>query len=407
MVQSPSMEADVTVVGAGIVGLATALRIKMRKPGLRVLVVEKEDRIAAHQTGNNSGVIHSGIYYRPGSLKARNCRDGYGMLLEFCREHGIPFELCGKFIVATTENELPALEEIHRRGVGNGLEGLRYVGPDEIRSIEPHVAGIKGILVPQTGIVDFKAVAAKYAEAFRDLGGEIRLRTKVTGLKGTRPVVRVGTGGGTIDTSVMVNCAGLYCDKVAAHAIPDLDVRIIPFRGEYHTLKEGRRGLVRNLVYPVPDPEFPFLGVHFTRRVDGVVEAGPNAVLAFRREGYGKFQVSLPELAETLAWKGFRIVARKYWRTGLGEMARSFSKAAFSEALRKLVPEIRVSDLAPGGAGVRAQACDASGALLDDFLIRELPGQVHVLNAPSPAATSSLAIGEAVADLALAQLGDS
>lgn len=401
------METDVVVIGAGIVGLAAALRIKTRNPALRVVVVEKEGRIAAHQTGNNSGVIHSGVYYRPGSLKARNCRDGYRLLVDFCRSHGVPFEICGKIIVATSEKELPALEEIHRRGVGNGLEGLRFLDPDGIRAVEPHASGIRGILVPQTGIVDFKAVAAKYASLFRDLGGEIRFRAKVTGLAGSRPVARVETAAGTIGTRVVVNCAGLYCDKVAACAIPDLDVRIVPFRGEYHTLKEGRRGLVRNLVYPVPDPDFPFLGVHFTRRLDGAVEAGPNAVLALRREGYGKFQVSLPELFETLAWKGFRIVARKYWRTGLGEMVRSASRTAFANALRKLVPEIRPSDLAPGGAGVRAQACDAAGALLDDFLIRELPGQVHVLNAPSPAATSSLAIGEAVADLALAQFGAS
>ncbi len=399
------MDTDVAVIGAGIVGLATALQIKTRNRGLRVAVVEKEGRIAAHQTGNNSGVIHSGIYYKPGSLKARNCRDGYRLLVEFCRGHGIPFEICGKIIVATSEKELPALEEIHRRGVGNGLEGLRFLDPGGIRAVEPHAAGIKGILVPQTGIVDFKAVAAKYAGLFRDLGGEIRLATKVTGVVPCGDGVRVETGSEAFHAPVLVNCAGLYSDRIAAHAIPGLDVRIIPFRGEYHKLKDSKAGLVRNLIYPVPDPDFPFLGVHFTRRIDGAVEAGPNAVLAFRREGYGKFQVSLPELFETLAWRGFRIVARKYWRTGLAEMVRSASRTAFANALRKLVPEIRPSDLAPGGAGVRAQACDAAGALLDDFLIRELPGQVHVLNAPSPAATSSLAIGAAVADLALAQLG--
>jgi L-2-hydroxyglutarate oxidase len=400
----PQMKTDIAVVGAGIVGLATALQIKKVEPGLRVLVLEKEDRVAAHQTGNNSGVIHSGIYYKPGSLKARNCMDGYRMLIDFCREHGIPFELCGKIIVATSECELPALENIYKRGVGNGLEGLRYIDPGEIRAIEPHAAGIRGIAVPQTGIVDFKAVAAKFAEVFQGLGGEIRLNTKVTGVQDRSPVVRVETGCGTIETSVIVNCAGLYCDKIAAHTVPDLGMKIIPFRGEYYSLKKERSGLVRNLIYPVPDPNFPFLGVHFTRRIDGGIEAGPNAVLAFRREGYTKFQISVPELIESLTWKGFLIVVGKYWKTGLGEMYRSFSKAAFTKALQKLIPEIRVSDLAAGGAGVRAQACDKDGGLLDDFCIRELPGQVHVLNAPSPAATGSLAIGRTVAGLALKQL---
>ncbi|MEW6718954.1 MAG: L-2-hydroxyglutarate oxidase [Thermodesulfobacteriota bacterium] len=398
------MKTDIVVVGAGIVGLATALQLKKMRPGLRVLVVEKEGRVAAHQTGNNSGVIHSGIYYKPGSLKARTCREGYRMLLDFCRERGIPFELCGKIIVATSESELQALDNIYRRGIGNGLEGLRYLGPGEIRAIEPHAAGIRGILVPQTGIVDFKAVAEKYAEAFAALGGEVRLNTKVTGVKGGRPFVRVEAGGETFEASAIVNCAGLYCDKVAAHTVPDLDMRIVPFRGEYYSLKTERRFLVRNLIYPVPDPNFPFLGVHFTRRIDGGIEAGPNAVLACRREGYGKWQISIPELVETLTWKGFLIVAGKYWRTGLGEMVRSFSKSKFTEALQKLIPEIRVADLAAGGAGVRAQACGRDGGLLDDFHIRELPGQVHVLNAPSPAATGSLAIGKTVAELALKQL---
>jgi len=398
------MKTDITVVGAGIVGLATALQIKKENPRLRVLVLEKENRIAAHQTGNNSGVIHSGIYYKPGSLKARNCMDGYRMLIDFCREHAIPYELCGKIIVATSESELQALENIYQRGIGNGLDGLRHIGPEEIRAIEPHAAGIKGVLVPQTGIVDYKAVAAKYAEVFQGLAGEIRLNTKVTGVKDCRTVVSVETGNGIIETSVVVNCAGLYCDKVASHTLPDLEVKILPFRGEYYSLKKEKRGLVRNLIYPVPNPNFPFLGVHFTRRIDGGVEAGPNAVLAFRREGYRKSQISLPELIESLTWKGFIIVARKYWKTGLGEIVRSCSKAAFTKALRKLIPEIRISDLVTGGAGVRAQACDKNGGLLDDFYIRELPGQIHVLNAPSPAATSSLAIGTTIAGLAMKQL---
>ena len=279
------MKYDVVVIGAGIVGLATALQLKKAKPSLNVLVLEKESRVAAHQTGNNSGVIHSGIYYKPGSLKAKNCMDGYHQLIDFCKEQSIPYELCGKIIVATSESELTALDNIYKRGVENGLEGLRYIDSAEIKAIEPQTYGVRGIVVPQTGIVDYKVVAEKYAEVFKSLGGEIKFNTKVSGVKSVADGVDIKTDAATISSHLMVNCAGLYSDKIAAFTIPDLEVKIIPFRGEYYSLREDKRSMVNHLIYPVPDPNFPFLGVHFTRRIDGEIEAGPNAVLAFAREG--------------------------------------------------------------------------------------------------------------------------
>jgi len=395
---------DVIVVGAGIVGLATALQIKQQQPALKVMVLEKESKVAAHQTGNNSGVIHSGIYYKPGSLKALNCIEGYHLLIEFCKAHQIPFELCGKIIVATSESELTALDNIYKRGVENGLTGLRYINSEEIKAIEPETYGVKGLVVPQTGIVDYKVVANKYAEVFQSLGGELMYNQKVVAVNAQAHEIQVKTNQQSFTTRLMVNCAGLYSDKVAAMTIPDLDIKIIPFRGEYYALKHEKRQMVKHLIYPVPDPNFPFLGVHFTRRIDGEIEAGPNAVLAFKREGYKKSQINLKELIESLTWSGFIAVFKKYWRTGFGEMYRSFSKAAFTKALQKLMPNIKASDLVVGGAGVRAQACDKTGGLIDDFAIRELPGQIHVLNAPSPAATSSLAIGKSIAALAFKQL---
>ena len=395
---------DVIVVGAGIVGLATALQIKQQQPALKVMVLEKESKVATHQTGNNSGVIHSGIYYKPGSLKALNCIEGYHLLIEFCKAHQIPFELCGKIIVATSESELTALDNIYKRGVENGLTGLRYINSEEIKAIEPETYGVKGLVVPQTGIVDYKVVANKYAEVFQSLGGELMFNQKVVAVNAQAHEIQVKTNQQSFTTRLMVNCAGLYSDKVAAMTIPDLDIKIIPFRGEYYALKHEKRQMVKHLIYPVPDPNFPFLGVHFTRRIDGEIEAGPNAVLAFKREGYKKSQINLKELIESLTWSGFIAVFKKYWRTGFGEMYRSFSKAAFTKALQKLMPNIKASDLVIGGAGVRAQACDKTGGLIDDFAIRELPGQIHVLNAPSPAATSSLAIGKSIAALAFKQL---
>lgn len=397
------MKYDVAVVGAGIVGLATALQIQKLRPGISVLVIEKEKSVASHQTGNNSGVIHSGIYYKPGSLKAKNCLQGYRMLLEFCDEHAIPYELCGKIIVATSEKELPALENIYNRGVENGLQGLEYIDAEEIRKAEPHAKGVRGIRVPQTGIVNYRTVAEKYAEVITRQGGQLLLNTKLTGVRIRDGLNILNTDKGILEADVLVNCAGLYCDKVAAFTIGDPGIRIIPFRGEYYSIKPSRRNLVKNLIYPVPDPNFPFLGVHFTRRIDGQIEAGPNAVLAFKREGYKKHQINLPELLESLTWPGFIRVMMKYWKTGLGEIRRSISKRAFTKALQVLLPEVRVSDLEAGGAGVRAQACSRDGGLIDDFLIKETKGQVHVLNAPSPAATSSLSIGLKVAELALQQ----
>lgn len=398
------MEYDIVVIGAGIVGLATALQIKKQKPELSVLVLEKENRVAAHQTGNNSGVIHSGIYYKPGSLKAKNCLEGYQMMVDFCQEHQIPYELCGKIIVATSESELPALDNIYKRGIENGLTGLRYIDTDEIRAIEPETFGVRGIVVPQTGIVDYKVVTQKYAELFVKLGGNLELNSKVTNVKNSATGVLVQVSAYEYSANVLVNCAGLYCDKIASFTIPDLEVKIIPFRGEYFALKKEKRFMVKHLIYPVPDPNFPFLGVHFTRRIDGEIEAGPNAVLAFSREGYKKSQINIEELFESLTWSGFIQVAKKYWKTGFGEMYRSFSKQAFTKALSKLMPSIQASDLIPGGAGVRAQACDKDGGLIDDFYIKDIPGQVHVLNAPSPAATSSLAIGKTIAELVIAKL---
>lgn len=393
------MQYDVIIIGGGAVGLATALQTLRRKPSAKVIVIEKESDVARHQTGNNSNVIHSGIYYKPGSLKATNCIRGYTQLLEFCDQQQVPYKLCGKVIVATDQRELPLLENIYVRGLQNGLTGLKKLNLGELKEIEPHVAGISGIYVPQTGIIDYKLVADKYAAVIRTKGGEIRLGEKVKDIRTETGKVTVITDQSAYEGKLVVNCAGLYSDKIAALTNDKIDVKIIPFRGEYYKLKKEKEYLVKTLIYPVPDPNFPFLGVHFTTMINGGVECGPNAVLAFRREGYKKSDINVSELAETLAWPGFHKIASKYWRTGFGEMYRSFSKPAFTKALQKLIPEIEESDLAPGGAGVRAQACDRTGGLLDDFLILEERNAIHVCNAPSPAATSSLAIGETVSEL--------
>lgn len=399
------MQQDIIIVGGGIVGLATALQILQKMPTLRVRVIEKEHELAKHQTGNNSGVIHSGLYYKPGSLKARNCIEGYRMLITFCEENGVPFELCGKIVVATDEHELPLLQTLYQRGEQNGLTGFRMLKSEALKEYEPHVKGLAGFFVPQTGIVDYKVVAEKYGEQIRNRGGEIILGEKVVKIIKERSTVTVVTDKTTHHAGMIVNCAGLYSDKVAHLASENIDIKIIPFRGEYFKLKKEREHLVKNLIYPVPDPNFPFLGVHFTRMMRGGVEAGPNAVLAFSREGYRKSDINFKELSETLAWPGFQKVAAKYWRTGLGEMYRSFSKSAFTKALQKLIPDIREADLVEGGAGVRAQACDRTGGLVDDFLIFEEPQVINVCNAPSPAATSSLSIGRSVAEIALKRIG--
>lgn len=398
------MQYDVVVIGGGIVGLATAFQLKKKNPELKLILIEKEDRLAKHQTGNNSGVIHSGIYYKPGSLKARNCIQGYHMLLQFCTEYNVPYDLCGKIIVATDEKEIPLLENLYKRGQENGLDNLKKLRKEELKEYEPHVKGIAGIYVPQTGIIDYTLVAEKYAEVLQHMGATISLGEKVLSVKHTADENIVETSKNTYKTKLIINCAGLYSDKVARMTVDKLDVKIIPFRGEYYKIKPEKEYLVKNLIYPVPDPNFPFLGVHFTRMMKGGVEAGPNAVLAFRREGYKKSQINLAELTESLAWPGFQKVALKYWKTGMGEMYRSFSKAAFTKALQKLIPEIQSSDLVDGGAGVRAQACDRNGGLVDDFMILENKNVVNVCNAPSPAATSSLSIGETVAALAIQKL---
>lgn len=395
------MTQDVIVIGGGIVGLASALQLKIQNPFLSITILEKESELAKHQTGNNSGVIHSGLYYKPGSLKATNCIRGYHLLIEFCKQNNVPFELCGKIVVATEQAELPLLNNLLKRGIENGLGGLKKLSQGELKEYEPHVNGLEGIFVPQTGIVDYKVVAEKYGELLREKSCEIKLGEKVIDIQKDSTKIVVSTQKQSYTAKLVINCAGLYSDKVARLTVQNLNVKIIPFRGEYFKLKKEKEYLVKNLIYPVPDPNFPFLGVHFTRMAKGGVEAGPNAVLAFSREGYKKSNINLSELAESLAWPGFQKVAAKYWRTGMGEMYRSFSKAAFTKALQKLLPEIQENDLVEGGAGVRAQACDRNGGLVDDFLILEEERVINVCNAPSPAATSSLAIGETVSALAL------
>ncbi|MEK6480673.1 L-2-hydroxyglutarate oxidase [Catalinimonas sp. 4WD22] len=395
------MKYDIVVIGGGIVGLATALKIKEQKPALKLALIDKEQKLAAHQTGHNSGVIHSGIYYKPGSLKAQNCIRGYQMLLDFCDKHEITYDLCGKVIVATCQQEIPQLDKIFERGTQNGLQNLKRISKSELKEYEPHVNGVDAIFVPQTGIIDYKVVANTYAKLIEKLDGSIFSGHKVTDIVSKGSETHVITDKRTFETSLVVNCAGLYSDKIARLTSEKLNLKIIPFRGEYYEIKPERQYLVNNLIYPVPDPNFPFLGVHFTRMIHGGVEAGPNAVLAFQREGYTKSDINLKELAETLSWPGFQKVAMKYWKTGFGEMYRSFSKSAFTKALQKLIPEIKEADLEVAEAGVRAQACDREGGLIDDFLILEEKEAINVCNAPSPAATSSLSIGQTVSELAL------
>jgi len=395
---------EVLIIGGGIVGLATALRIMQARPLTRLTLIEKELAVAQHQTGHNSGVIHSGLYYKPGSLKALNCRAGYQQMLDFCREQSIAHEICGKIVVATSPAELPGLEELHRRGVANGLTGLRFLQPTEIREIEPHCSGLRGLFVPQTGIVDYGAVARKYAELLAELGADIVLGETVVDIQRQGEQIQVLGNSRTWVGRVAVVCAGLQSDRLARKSEPTLPLRILPFRGEYFQFTASAPKLVNHLIYPVPDPAFPFLGVHFTRMIGGGVECGPNAVFAFGREAYKKTDFNLYDLWETLTWPGFRMVAIKYWRTGLGEYRRSLSKQAFVKALQKLIPEIEARHLEPGGAGVRAQACDRQGNLLDDFYIRKEGNIIHVCNAPSPAATASLAIGKTISNNVLSLL---
>jgi len=384
------------------VGLATAHRLLESNPALKIALFEKEKMVSMHQTGNNSGVIHSGLYYKPGSLKAKNCIEGYHQLIDYCQKEEIPFELTGKIVVASTQDQRVQLENLFQRGQQNGLDGLKKLNLEEMREHEPHVIGVEGMWVPQTGIVDYRAVAAKLAQGIQSKGCELHLGEKVTDITKGLSYSIVETDKAVYEAKLIINCAGLYSDQVAQWTQKEpLEVRIVPFRGEYFKLRKDKEYLVKNLIYPVPDPNFPFLGVHFTRMMRGGVEAGPNAVLAFKKEGYKKLGINAKELWDTLTWPGFQKVAAKYWETGLGEMYRSFSKEAFTKALQGLIPEIQIDDLVEGGAGVRAQACDRNGGLLDDFSIVQDEKVINILNAPSPAATSSLSIGKTVAEMAL------
>jgi L-2-hydroxyglutarate oxidase len=399
------MKTDVLIIGAGIVGLSTAHQLLKLNNNITVTILEKENGVAKHQTGNNSGVIHSGIYYKPGSLKAQNCLRGYDMLIDFCKAENINYELCGKIVVAIKPEEIAGLEALYQRGIQNGLSGLRFLNKQEIKQYEPNCTGIKGVFVPQTGIVDYKQIAVKLAENIsKNPNGKIVLNSNITAIVGNEHGAVVHSNDERYEARLVINCAGLYCDKVAAMAGEKLNMQIIPFRGEYYSIKPEKAHLVKNLIYPVPDPNFPFLGVHFTRRISGEIEAGPNAVFAFQREGYKKTDFKWSEFWESISFGGFRKVASKYWKTGLGEYHRSYFKPAFVKALQQLVPAIQEDDLEPAGAGVRAQACDKDGGLIDDFYIQDSTSFIHVLNAPSPAATSSLSIGLEVAERAMKKL---
>jgi L-2-hydroxyglutarate oxidase len=393
---------DVIIAGAGIVGLATAYKLLQKSPSLKVLITEKENGVSRHQTGNNSGVIHSGIYYKPGSLKALNCTRGYKMLLEFCGTNEIPYDICGKVIVAVNESEISAMMNLYERGNRNGLEGLKILEENELKEIEPYVSGVKGILVPQTGIVDYKVVSDKFHEILLEKGVVVNFNEPVVFINdNSSDTVEIRTNKKFYCCKHLITCCGLQADRVAALNNKNIDIKIIPFRGEYYKIKKEKSYLVNNLIYPVPDTDFPFLGVHYTRKMNGEIEAGPNAVFAFKREGYRKMDINLKDLFESFAWSGFRKVAGKFIKTGLMEYYRSFSKSAFTRALQKLTPDIIKSDLEPGGAGVRAQACSRDGKLVDDFLFVESGNVLHVCNAPSPAATSCLSIGDTIADKVL------
>jgi L-2-hydroxyglutarate oxidase len=396
---------DVIIIGGGAVGLGVALEITRRFPRQQLLLVEKEDKVARHQSGHNSGVIHSGVYYKPGSLKARLCVTGAAAMVEFCREHAIPHNVCGKVIVATLEEELPRLEELRQRGEANGLTGLRLIGPEELREIEPYASGLRALVVPSTGVTDYALVCEKYAELVTASGGTVLTSAEVTGIRRSDTEIVVETGMGAFSTNAVINCAGLYSDRIARMAGDDPGIVIVPFRGEYYDLTPERAALVRALIYPVPDPRFPFLGVHFTRRITGRVDAGPNAILALAREGYRHTDVSIRDLASSLAFPGFWRMASKHWRNALGEWHRSLSKPAFVRALQRLLPEVSERDLVPGGSGVRAQALKPDGTLVDDFQFVPSGKVLHVLNVPSPAATASLTIGKAILDTAVGTLG--
>ncbi len=387
------MKKKLTIIGAGIVGLTTAYKMLEKYPGMALEVFEKEKDVSMHQTGHNSGVIHSGIYYPPESLKAKNCREGYRQLIDFSEKYQIKYELCGKLILASEEKEIPVLQELYFRGKKNGLKELKLIKKEELNDYEPHVKGVKGIWVPQTGIIDYKQVAQTLKKIIREKGGEFHFNTEVKNISKKEDSVIISTSEGTYLSDYVINCAGLYADKIAEKT-SKISHKIVPFRGEYFVLKPEKNHLVKNLIYPVPNPEFPFLGVHFTRKIGGGIEAGPNAVLAFGRESYKKTQIHFPELFETLTYPGFLKVASKYWKDGWKEIKCSYSKKLFTHSLQKLIPEIKEEDLIQGGSGIRAQAISKEGKLIDDFLLIKEPKILHIGNAPSPAATASFAIAD-------------
>lgn len=400
-----SSSKTIIVVGGGIIGLSTGLNLLKQNPDVRIILIEKENDVAQHQTGHNSGVIHSGLYYKPGSLKAINCRNGYRQLLEFCESESIPYDICGKLVIATDSNELPGLAELYKRGKANGLVGLKYLAAKEIREIEPHCSGIQALHVPEAGIVNYEHIAKAYLGKLKKLGAEIIYNQRVDTIKRqSNGMMEVSSPSSAWQAHAVVICAGLHADRLALKTMPDLPLRILPFRGEYFTLKPEYNYFVNHLIYPVPDPELPFLGVHFTRMIGGGVECGPNAVFAFGREAYNKLDFSLRDTWDAITWPGFGLVAKKYWRTGLSEFHRSLSKQAFVRSLKKLIPEIEADHLNPCDSGIRAQACDINGRLLDDFDIRIDGRAIYVCNAPSPAATSSLAIGQKISSLVFEQI---
>lgn len=400
---SKDKDFDIVIIGGGIVGLSSAMQLAERFPSKRLLLIEKEDKIAAHQTGHNSGVIHSGIYYKPGSLKAENCKKGYRALIKFCKDHNISFDICGKVIVASNKEELPALQQLYERGIKNGLTDLALLSEAELHNYEPAATGVAAIHVPQTGIVDFQQVAEAYAKQFQSAGGTLSLNTRVIKITQSKNFI-LNTNKEEISAKFIINCAGLHADRIAKICGIDPGLRIIPFRGEYFELKANKCELINNLIYPVPDPRFPFLGVHFTRMIDGTREIGPNAVLAFKREGYRRSSLSLRDLLETFSYLPFWQMVFKYGRMGFSEQYRSLFKAAFVKSAQKLIPDITAEDIVPASAGVRAQAVERGGRLVDDFRIIEKENMLHVLNAPSPAATASLAIGATICNRAAKQL---
>lgn len=388
---------DAIIIGGGIVGLATAYQLSRRFPDRMLLVLEKERRLAEHQTGHNSGVLHSGIYYKPGSSKAKNCREGKLAMQTFCQQHGIDYEICGKVIVATEEFELPWLQNIYERGQANGVT-CEMIPVERLKELEPHAAGIRAIHVPEAGIVNYRQVCNKLGELIAQYGSQVKLESRVQAIRHLPSETVVETNHGSFATNVVINCAGLHCDRVAKLGGSNPEAKIVPFRGEYYEVREERRYLCKNLIYPVPDPRFVFLGVHFTRMIGGGLECGPNAVLAFAREGYTMGTIHLGDLWESLTYRGFRKLAWKHWRMGAAEMWRSLNKGAFVKALQRLIPEIQASHLTRAPAGVRAQAVLPDGAFVDDFHITENERTVNIINAPSPAATASLNIGQLIVD---------